>query len=263
MNLGLKDKVVVITGGSAGIGKALAMSYLAEGAKVSVCGRSSERLEAFLRECASGGYSEAMAVHADITDPAGREKVLASTLERFGRMDIWINNAGIVARSLLLDATMDEWDAIMNTNLRAVFSCIKLAGAHMKDHGGGVIVNASSFASRIPLAGTGVYAASKWGVNALTQVAAAELAPFNIRVFAFIPGLIATEITRDRVEADKDSLLTQIPLNRLGVPEDLADVVVMLTSDKAGYVTGGTIEISGGKCCVQNPRYGWEQAGLV
>lgn len=263
MDLGLKDKVVVVTGGSAGIGKALAMAYLAEGANVAVCGRSPERLDAFLHECGSRGYTTVMAVQADIAEPEDQAKLLESALERFGRMDIWINNAGAVARSPLLEANMGEWDAIMNTNLRAVFSCIKLAGSYMKNHGGGVIVNASSFASRIPLAGTGIYAASKWGVNALTQVAAAELAPFNIRVFAFIPGLIATEITKDRVAANKDSLLAQIPLNRLGVPEDLADVIVMLTSEKAGYFTGGTIEISGGKCCVQNPRYGWEQAGLA
>jgi NAD(P)-dependent dehydrogenase (short-subunit alcohol dehydrogenase family) len=261
MDLGLKNKVAVITGGTAGIGKALAMTYLAEGAKVVVCGRSPERLDACLREFDSLGYSDIIAVEADIAAQRDQEKLLSSTLKRFGRMDIWVNNAGTVARSPLLEASMDEWDAVMNTNLKAVFSCTKLAGTHMKEHGGGVIVNASSFASRIPLAGTGIYAASKWGVNALTQVAAAELAPFGIRVFAFIPGLIATEITKDRVEANKESLLAQIPLNRLGGPEDLASIVVMLTSEKASYFTGVTVEISGGKCCVQNPRYGWEQAG--
>ena len=262
MDLGLKDKVIVITGGSAGIGKALAMCYLSEGGKVIVCGRSPDRLNAFQRECESLGYSEIMSVQADIASSAGQIKLFESTLERFGRMDIWINNAGAVARTPLLEAGMDEWDSIMNTNLRAVFSCIKLAASYMKEHGGGVIVNASSFASRIPLAGTGIYAVSKWGVNALTQVAAAELAPFNIRVFAFIPGLIVTEITKDRVVANKDSLLAQIPLKRLGVPDDLAAAVVMLTSDKASYFTGTTVEISGGKCCVQNPHYGWERAGF-
>lgn len=261
MDLGLKDKVVVITGGSAGIGKALALAYLSEGGKVAVCGRSPDRLDTFLRECELSGYSDVVAVRADITAPREQEKLLEAALNRFGRMDIWINNAGTVARSPLLEAGMDEWNTIMDTNLRAVFSGIKLAGTHMKEHGGGVIVNASSFASRIPLAGTGIYAASKWGVNALTQVAAAELAPFGIRVFAFIPGLIATEITRDRVMANKDTLLAQIALNRLGAPEDLAAAVVMLTSEKASYFTGVTIEISGGKCCVQNPLYGWERAG--
>ena len=127
----------------------------------------------------------------------------------------------------------------------------------MRDNGGGVIVNASSFASRVPLAGTGIYAASKWGVNALTQVLAAELAPYNIRVFAYIPGIIASEMTRDRLEANKAALLEQIPLNRLGDPRDMAPTVVMLTSDKASYVTGVTVEISGGKLCVQNPLFAW------
>ncbi len=261
MDLNLQNKVAVITGGSAGIGKALALGYLAEGCKVGVCGRNQARLDAFAAECAEAGYSEVLTVRADIVREEDQERLLAETLARFGRLDVWVNNAGVVARSPLLDAGLKEWDAIMNTNLRAVFSCIKLAGSHMKKNGGGVIVNASSFASRIPLAGTGIYAASKWGVNALTQVAAAELAPHGIRVFAFIPGLIVTEITRDRVEANEKALLAQIPLHRLGVPEDLASAVVMLSSEKAGYFTGVTVEISGGKCCVQNPLFGWEQAG--
>lgn len=264
MDLKLQDKVVVVTGGSAGIGKALAMTYLTEGCKVAVCGRGQSRLDAFVAECQKAGYTKnVLAIQANIAGEKDRQKVLDETVARFGGLDIWINNAGTNIRNPLLDASMDEWDAVMNTNLKAVFACIKLAGAYMKEHGGGVIVNASSFASRIPLAGTGVYAASKWGVNALTQVAAAELAPYGIRVFAFIPGLIATEITRDRIEANKATLLAQIPLNRLGEPEDLGAVIAMLTSEKAGYVTGVTVEISGGKCCVQNPLYEWERTGLA
>lgn len=263
MDLMLQGKVVVVTGGSAGIGKALARTYLEEGCKVAVCGRNQARLGAFVSECGQAGYADVLAVQADIADPADQEKLLKATIAHFGRLDIWINNAGTNIRNPLLTASMEEWDSIMNTNLKAVFSCIKLAGRYMKEHGGGVIVNASSFASRIPLAGTGVYAASKWGVNALTQVAAAELAPYGIRVFAFIPGLIVTELTRDRIGAGKEVLLAQIPMNRLGEPGDMASVIAMLTSEKAGYVTGVTVEISGGKCCVQNPLYEWERSGLA
>ena len=258
MNLDLTGKVVVITGGASGIGKACAMTYLEEGCKVAVCGRTRSKLAAFLEECRTAGYgSSAVAIEADIADAADQRKVLDETLSAFGGMHIWINNAGTVARTKLIDASVEEWDRIMHTNLRATFLCSQLAARHMRDNGGGVIVNASSFASRVPLAGTGIYAASKWGVNALTQVLAAELAPYNIRVFAYIPGIIASEMTRDRLEANKAALLEQIPLNRLGDPRDMAPTVVMLTSDKASYVTGVTVEISGGKLCVQNPLFAW------
>ncbi len=260
MDLGLTGKVVVITGGASGIGKSCALEYLKEGCKVVVCGRGQERLNAFEAECRAAGFTDVLAVRADVSIRDDQEKLLRRAVERFGALDIWLNNAGTNIRKKLLDASMDEWDTIMNTNLRATFSCIQLAGGYMKDHGGGVIINASSFASRIPLAGTGVYAASKWGVNALTQVAAAELAPYNIRVFAYIPGIIVTEMTRDRIEANKNALLQQIPLNRLGEAGDMAPALVMLSSGKAGYFTGVTIEISGGKCCVQNPLFGWETA---
>ncbi len=264
MDLKLRDKTVVITGGSVGIGKALAMTYLAEGCKVVVCGRNQERLNTFLDDCVRAGYQDAaLTVKADIAKEEEQEALLDAALSRFGRLDIWVNNAGTVSRSPLLEATNEEWDAIMNTNLKAVFSCIKLAAGAMKKNGGGVIVNASSFAARIPLAGTGIYAASKWGVNALTQVAAAELAPFGIRVFAFIPGIIVTEMTRDRIEAAQKTLLDQIPLNRLGTPEEMAPVIAMLSSDLAGYLTGVAVEISGGKFCVQNPSYGWRDFGTV
>lgn len=262
MDLKLRDKVVVITGGTSGIGKALAMTYLDEGCKVVVCGRNQRRLDAFIDACGEVGRTDGFAIQVDIAKSEDQEKLLAATLSRFGRLDIWVNNAGTVTRSPLLEASLEDWDTIMNTNLKAVFSCIKLAASHMKEHGGGVIVNASSFASRIPLAGTGIYAASKWGVNALTQVAAAELAPFGIRVFAFIPGITVTEMTKDRIESAQDVLLEQIPLNRLGKPKDLAPIITMLTSDLAGYLTGVAVEISGGKYCVQNPLYGWEKHGV-
>lgn len=262
MDLKLQSKTVVITGGTAGIGKALAKTYLEEGANVVACGRNQARIDTFIKECNEAGRRNVLGIRADIALPEDQSMLLEKTVDRFGGMDIWINNAGTVTRNSLLDAGMAEWDLIMNVNLRAVFSCIKLAGGYMKEHGGGVIANASSFASRIPLAGTGIYAASKWGVNALTQVAAAELAPYGIRVFAFIPGLIATEITRDRVEANKQKLLEQIALNRLGAPEDLGPIIAMLTSERAAYFTGVTVEISGGKFCVQNPLFGWEGDGV-
>jgi 3-oxoacyl-[acyl-carrier protein] reductase len=175
-------------------------------------------------------------------------------------LDIWINNAGAVVRKPLLDVSGDEWDRVMNVNLRAVWQCGVLAARHMRQHGGGVIVNASSFGSRIPIAGNAPYAASKFALNGLTQAMAAEFAADRIRVFAYIPGMIDTDMTAGRLSSPevRTRLAGQAVLNRLGAPEDLAPIIVMLTSELAGYLTGVTVEISGGKFCVQNPLYAWQ-----
>lgn len=258
MNLQLAEKTVVITGGASGIGKACAFTYLEEGCNVVVCGRTQSKLDDFAAECREKGFTNSLALQLDIAQADDRQKLLEAALSAFGGLNIWINNAGTVSRGPLLDAELEEFDRILNTNLRATFACSQLAGRYMRDNGGGVIVNASSFAARIPLAGTGIYAVSKWGVSALTQVLAAELAPYNIRVFAYIPGIIVSEMTRDRIMSNQEALTQQIALNRLGEASELAPIIVMLTSDKASYFTGVTVEISGGKLCVQNPRYGWE-----
>lgn len=259
MDLDLREKVVVITGGGSGIGKSAAMSYLAEGSRVVICGRTQSKLDAFEKECSDAGYADFMAVQVDVTKREQQERLLQKTVERFGGLDIWINNAGTNIRKPLLEASESDYDTVMNTNLKALFTGMQIAGTYMKEHGGGVIVNLSSFASRIPFAGTGVYAATKWGVNALTQVGAAEMAPYGIRVFGVIPGIIVSDMTRDRLEKSKDALLSQIPLNRLGEPDDLGPIIAFLSSGKGGYVTGVNIEISGGKCCVQNPLFEWDR----
>ena len=133
----------------------------------------------------------------------------------------------------------------------------KLAAHHMKGQGKGVIINAASFASIIPSAGSSAYAATKAAVLSFTRTSAAELAPLNIRVFAFIPGMIKSEMTEVVIEKKRQFLTEQIALNRLGEPEDIADPLVFLASDAARYITGNAVEISGGKFCVQNPMYAW------
>ena len=259
MDLHLKDKVVVVTGASTGIGRAIALEYLAEGCKVVVCARTQANLDTLVEECRGKGYKDIVAMRADVAEPGDHQMLLEKTVAAFGGLNIWVNNAGIAARVDLINATIADWDRSMNINLRATFLGSQAAARYMKEHGGGVIVNASSIVTRIPSAGTGIYAISKWGVSAFTQVMAAEMAPYNIRVFAFAPGLISTEMTQKRINADRKGQESQIALNRTGTPEEIAPAVVMLSSERSGYFTGATIEISGGKFCVQNPHYGWDK----
>ena len=260
MELNLQDKVIVITGGASGIGRACARHYLEEGGCIAVCGRHADKLERFREYCQNAGYKadRVFCGVADVAQPASLTQFADAVMQRFGRLDIWYNNAAIGVHKPLLEISLEEWDALMRVNLRAVFFGSRLAAERMRQ--GGVIVNASSFAARMPVAGNGPYAVSKWGVEALTRVLAAELAPRGIRVFAYMPGMIETDLTRDRIERHRKTMVSPIALQRLGMPDDLAPILVMLTSPLAGYVTGCTVEISGGKFCVQNPGFAWMSA---
>ena len=258
MDLGLQGKVVGITGGTMGIGKACAMQYLEEGCSVAVCGRDTTKLEKFKEESTAAGYTNVLCHQADIAVPSEVDSFVAAVIAKFGKVDIWYNNAGFGVRKALLDVTLDEWDGLMNVNLRATFYASQVIARHMMEQGGGVIANASSFTSRLPVAGNGPYSVSKWGITALSKLLAAELAAYNIRVFAYVPGMIVTELTAARVQNQRAYLSGQCVLNRLGIPADLASILVMLTSDRGSYFTGDTIDITGGKFCVQNPKYSWD-----
>lgn len=258
MDLQLDGKVVVVTGGSEGIGKAVALEFLKEGCAVAVCARRQAALDDFCRECDTLGYGEnVMAVSADVTDSMAMTTFCNAVVERFGRLDVWVNNAGRSYHQALMDISDEDWDACLGLNLTGAFRCCRLAVNEMRKTGGGVIVNALSFATRIPVAGNGPYAVAKHGLKALTEVLAAELAPDNIRVVGFTPGFIETPLTASRIAAGRRYYAEQCPANRVGVPEDLAPAVVFLCSDLAGYITGTDIAVTGGKFCVQNPMYAW------
>ena len=258
MDLHLKDKVVVVTGGSAGIGKAIAMQYLGEGCKV-VIGAPEPTLAPFLEECKTRGFSEVRAVAMDVSRPEESQMLLDKTIAAFNGLDIWINNAAVaIKRAMLMDLPLSEWDYLMNANLRGVLAACQVAARHMKDNGGGVIVNPASIGVRMPSAGAGAYAAAKAAVVTLTQVMAAELAPYNIRMFAFAPGLIETDMVKFRLQSGRQDEERLIALNRVGTPQEVASIIVMLSSDKASYYTGTALEISGGRLCVQNPHLPWE-----
>lgn len=253
MDYGLRGKTAGITGAAqkGGIGYAIAKRLLMEGADVFLCDINEEAVKDARRELSALGNVETYVT--DVSDEKSVQEMFRKAEERFNRLDIFINNAGIYPQRRLMDMSAEQWDKVMGVNLRSVFLCSREAAGCMKQ--GGVLINAASFAAVIPSAGSGAYAASKAAVLSLTRTLAAELADRNIRVNAFIPGVIATEMTRPVIEKKGDALLGQIAIGRLGEPEDVAKAVAFLCSDEASYLTGTSIEVSGGKFCVQNPDF--------
>lgn len=256
MDLHLDGKTVVITGGATGIGKAAAEEFLREGANVCILGRRPEPLEAFAREVEAQGkklYYES----CDVTDAEAVRGYAARVREMTGRLDVWINNAGIAIDRPFLSFTDEEWEKVVSINLKAVFTCTQIAAGHMKELGGGVIINASSFASKIPHANGVIYAATKAAVSNMTRSTAAALAPYGIRVLGYIPGMIVTPISESMISQYREKFTKDISLGRLGRPEDLAKPIVFMASDAAAYITGTDIEITGGKFAAQDCAMGW------
>jgi 3-oxoacyl-[acyl-carrier protein] reductase len=263
MELNLKGKTVAITGGSSGIGKETAHEYLKEGCNVAICARGEERLEATRLEFLAEGH-EIVAGVVDVTDHEALASFADEIVQKYGKIDIWYNNAGFNPGKALMDYDIDEFREVVDKLLVSDFSGCKIAATHMRKSGGGVILNASSFSAHIPMAGRGIYGACKAGVKTLTQVFAAELACDNIRVLSYAPGLIVTELTKDAVAARSELLKKDIPTRRFGTVGEVAKLLVVLSSDVGSYVNGTHIDITGGKLCVQNPQYAWEmkeQAG--
>ena len=204
MELGLTGRTVVITGGSSGIGKAVAWEYLKEGCHVAVCSRGQARLEDAVREFQAAGYS-VFARSLDVTDYPAVERFADEVAEAYGKIDVWYNNAASNQTKSLMDYSYDEFRNSTEALLVSVFAGCKIAAAHMRKTGGGVILNASSYSAVIPNAGRAPYSACKSAVSSLTRSFAAELAPDQIRVLAYVPGLIATEITRDHIARNRGS----------------------------------------------------------
>lgn len=252
MDLGLKDKVVVITGGTAGIGKGLVPAFLAEGCKVAVCGRNPATNDKLKQE-----YPDVLVVRADVSKLEDLSRLAEETVVAFGGIDVWINNAGIMTQGNLIDIKESDLDALLNINVKGVFMGTRVAVPYLEKRGGGVVINASSFSTVLPSAGSGAYAASKMAVNALTQAFAAELAPRNIRVVSYIPGVFDTPMNVNWIANCGDQLIQPIALHRYGLPEEIAPAVVFLASNKAGYITGTAMQVTGGKFCVQNPAACW------
>lgn len=252
MDLGLKGKVAIVTGGAKGIGKEVSRALLQEGCSVCIVGTDRAALDNTAAEFDAIG--PCMAYACDVTDAQQIEGLFAAVAKEMGPVQILVNNAGVLKPCLIEEMSEEAWARSIDVNLKSVFLCTKAAIAPMK-RTGGVIINAASFAAQIPSVGQSAYAAAKIAVKSFTQVAAAELAPYGIRVVAYIPGVINTQLiaplVKDPDRAEK--MKNDIALHRFGEPREIASVVAFLASEKAGYVSGCSVEIHGGKLCVQNP----------
>lgn len=242
----LEGKVAVVTGASRGIGRAIALKLADDGAKVVVnySGSQAKAEEVVARIQENGG--EAIAVQASVSQSEEVTALIDTAVKTFGSLDILVNNAGITRDNLLMRMKEDEWDDVLNTNLKGVFLCTKAVSRQMMKQRAGRIINISSIVGVAGNAGQANYVAAKAGVIGLTKTTAKELASRNILVNAIAPGFIETEMTDQLPEELKQGMLTQIPLAKLGQPEDIAKAVAFLASDDANYMTGQTLHIDGG-----------------
>jgi len=246
----LKNKVALITGARRGMGRAHALALAKYGAKVVVTDISQEECQQVVEEIKKQG-GQALALKLDVTKKQEVEEVIKKAVKEFGGLDILVNNAGIAEFKPFLAITEQEWDKILDINLKGQFLCAQAAARQMKEQGGGTIVNIASVAmgqQGIGSPNIAHYCASKGGIAAMTEALAVELAQFNIRINCIAPGLIETPMI-ETVKSDPktfQAMLAQVPLRRAGKPEEVAELVAFLASDDSSYMTGSVVVIDGG-----------------
>src|SRR6202048_2446641 len=241
----LTDKVALVTGASQGIGRDAALALAESGAKVAVAARNEEKLSALVAEIIAAGRT-ALAVKMDVADAEQVKTGFKQVLEKFGRLDILVNNAAITRDGLAVRMKADDWDAVIRTNLTGAHLCIQQALGTMMRARAGRIINVSSVVAQMGNAGQANYVAAKAGLIGLTKAIAIEIASRNITVNAVAPGFIDTPMTNVLSDKVKEELKARIPLGRLGVPRDVAASIVFLASDEAAYITGHVLDVNGG-----------------
>jgi 3-oxoacyl-[acyl-carrier protein] reductase len=241
----LQDKVALVTGASQGIGRATALALSAAGAKVAVAARNTEKLAALVAEIEAAGGT-ALAVPMDVADPAQVKTGFQELLAKLGKLDILVNNAAITRDTLALRMKLEDWDAVLRTNLTGAHLCIQQALGAMLKQRSGRIINITSVVAQTGNAGQANYVASKAGLIGLTRAIAVEVASRNITVNAVAPGFIDTPMTAPLSQELKDKMKSMIPLARFGTDADVAAAIVFLSSDEAAYITGQVLDVNGG-----------------
>lgn len=244
--MSLANKIALVTGGSRGIGKAIVLELAKSGAHVAInFAGNREAAEQVAQEVEALGR-KSMLLQANVADSTAVQAMVKQVIDQFGQIDILVNNAGITRDNLMMRMKEEEWDDVLNINLKGVFNCTKAVTRQMMKQRSGRIINISSVVGAMGNAGQANYAAAKAGVIGLTKSAARELASRGITVNAVAPGFITTDMTAVLDEEIIKQLTAQIPLSRLGQPEDIAKAVRFLASDEASYMTGQTLHIDGG-----------------
>ena len=241
----LKDKVALVTGSSQGIGRETALALSEAGAKVAVAARNEGKLAALVEEIAAKS-GEAFAVKLDVADAEQIKAVFKAVLEKFGKLDILVNNAAITRDGLAMRMKQEDWEAVLRTNLTGAHLCTQQALATMMRARAGRIINIVSVVARTGNPGQANYVAAKAGLIGLTKAIAMEIASRNITVNAVAPGFIETPMTDVLPDKVKEELKTRIPLGRMGAARDVAAAIVFLASDEAGYITGHVLDVNGG-----------------
>ena len=246
----LEGKVAIVTGSKRGIGKAIAVALAETGANVVVTTRNVEgdKLEAVSRDIRKKGRAS-IAIQADVSQKQDVERLINRAMDEFGRIDIMVNNAGVMQMAPLLEQSEEDWRRILDTDLTGYFLCAQAAGKIMVEQKGGSIINITSIRAVRPRKNIGAYCVAKAGQNMLAKALAFELAQYNVRVNGVAPSMVETEMTREMLGAPgfMDSFIPQIPLARLGQGSDMAGAAVFLASDAASYITGQIIYVDGGQ----------------
>jgi 3-oxoacyl-[acyl-carrier protein] reductase len=241
----LKDKLAVVTGASQGIGRETSLALAAAGAKVAAAARNEEKLKALVGEISAAG-GEALAVKMDVADAEQVKAGFKQVVEKFGRLDILVNNAAITRDGLAMRMKVEDWEAVLRTNLTGAHLCIQQALPTMMKARSGRIINLASVVAEMGNAGQANYVAAKAGLIGLTKAIAIEIASRNITVNAVAPGFIETPMTDVLTDNMKEELKKRIPLGRMGSARDVAAAIVFLASDEAGYITGHVLDVNGG-----------------
>jgi 3-oxoacyl-[acyl-carrier protein] reductase len=244
-NARLQDKVCVITGGAQGIGLATALKFAREGARVAIWDLTQGGIDHAIQQCRALG-AQACGQVVDVTERATVDAATRAVKQQFGRIDVLVNNAGITQDARLQKMSLEQFDRVIDVNLRGVFHCAQAVADTMVEQGYGVILNASSVVGLYGNFGQTNYAATKFGVLGFTKTWSRELGPKGVRVNAVAPGFIMTHILDSIPAKVLEEMKHRVPLHRLGLPEEIANVYCFLASDEASYVNGAVIEVSGG-----------------